>query len=347
MPAAVEILADGQAAFYAHREPAWHRLGTITPDALTAGDALRAAHLSGWDITKQPIGTITPSGNPLVVEGKYATVRTTPSWLAWADTDPRERGPEPQQYDTLGVVGDDYTIIQNEAAFEFLNGVVSDGDATFATAGSLRDGKRVFVTMEVPERFHVTADDTISTYIAVATGHDGTFAFRAFPTPVRIVCQNTLSVAMGSASRVFTIRHNPDSAPKLEAAREALRVAVQGTERLVTAAREMLDVKITDKEFDKIVAANFLPLAEDATPAKAESVEKRRAEIRLLFRQAPTQESARGTAWGAYNAITEWQEWVAPRNPLAVGATESVLTGARAQQRQKAWNLLAPTWARA
>ena len=329
----LETFRNGDAAFYSARVPAWHRLGTVTEKALTIPEALQVSHLAGWDITKQPLVTLGHDGQAIEVPNRYATVRRNP--------DPDLHG----QSDVLGVVGEDYTVVSNEDAFAFLGQLVDDGDVTIETAGSLRGGKRVFVTMKVPSHISVADGDDLDLYVAVATGHDGVFAFHAFPTPVRVVCQNTLSMAMAGMDRSYRMVHTDGVGLRIAEAREALRVTFQEGETLGSAAREMINTKISNDLFDRLIADNFVPVPYDPTPLKITRMEEKRDDLRTLFRTAPTQEIGRGTAWGAFNAIAEWTEYVRPREAQSERATESVLMGPIAQTRQKAWGLLAPAWA--
>jgi phage/plasmid-like protein (TIGR03299 family) len=222
----------GDVSFYSAREPAWHRLGTVTREALNAKDALKAAHLDGWDIQKQPLTTVDASGKALTIPSKFATVRRNPD-------------PDGPTSDTLGIVGEDYRVVQNEEAFEFLTGLVDDGEAKFETAGAIKGGARVFVTMRLPKKVRIAGDDMLDLYVAVATGHDGEFAFHAFPTPVRIVCQNTLSIALRGGKSSYVVRHDRGAAPKLAEARSILKVTLDGGDTVGRAAREMLSKPVS------------------------------------------------------------------------------------------------------
>jgi phage/plasmid-like protein (TIGR03299 family) len=209
----IEVFRSGQAAFFSARQPAWHRLGTVTTNALSAEEALETALLGNWNVMKRPVFTTSPTGEPIPIKGKYATVRRNPS-------------PGSTDSDALGIVGEDYEVIQNEEAFSFLTGLADHGDAVFETAGSLRGGARVFVTMRIPEPMKIADNDELDLYVAVATGHDGSFAFSAFPTPVRVVCQNTLSLALSGNKRVHKVRHATGAAPKLVEARAMLALTI-------------------------------------------------------------------------------------------------------------------------
>lgn len=235
--------------------------------------------------------------------------------------------------------------MQNEEAFEFLTGLVDDGEATFETAGALKGGSRVFVTMRLPKQVRIADDDSLNLYVAVATGHDGEFAFHAFPTPVRIVCQNTLSIALRGARSSYVVRHDRGAAPKLAEARSILKVTFEGGDVLGRAAREMLSMPMAEPEFMALVEKHFVPEPETVTRRTMLAVRHQREDLRHLGFRAPTQEVGRGTAWGAFNALSEWSEWVRPTKPGATTSAEAVLLEKAAATRQKAWDLLAPSWA--
>lgn len=332
MPHDLATFRNGDASFYSAREPAWHRLGTVTREALNAKDALKAAHLDGWDIRKQPLTTVDAQGEPLTVPGKFATVRRNPD-------------PDGPPFDTLGIVGEDYQVVQNEEAFAFLTGLVDDGEATFETAGALKGGARVFVTMRLPKQVRIVGDDALDLYVAVATGHDGEFAFHAFPTPVRIVCQNTLSMALRGARRSYVVRHDRGAAPKLAEARAILKLTFEGGEAVARAAREMLAVPMAEPDFMALVEKHFVPDPDRPTQRAVLKARHQREDLRHLAFRAPTQEVGRGTAWGAFNALSEWSEWVGPSKPGSPSSAQAVLMGKAAVTRQKAWDLLAPSWA--
>jgi phage/plasmid-like protein (TIGR03299 family) len=323
---------NGAVSFYSAREPAWHRLGTVTGEALTAEAALAAAHLDGWDVQKHPLTTTGPDGKALRVPGKFATVRRNPD-------------PDGPPFDTLGIVGSDYQVVQNEEAFDFLSGLVGDGEATFETAGALKGGSRVFVTMRLPKKVRIVGDDSLDLYVAVATGHDGEFAFHAFPTPVRIVCQNTLSIALYGAARSYKVRHDRGATPKLAEARSILEVTLERGDTIGRAAREMLAQPMSERDFTALVERHFVPLPEVPSGRAMVAMRQQRHDLWHLAHRAPTQEVGRGTRWGAFNAIAEWSEWVRPTSPRSGGAAEAVLMGKSAATRQKAWDLLAPEWA--
>ena len=168
-----EIETHGtQAAAVFARKDAWHRLGTTVRDrAFTAEEAMRLGHLGGWDVRKLPLTTAEVSEGgvtPIEVPG-FATVRTNPFTGA----------PE-----ALGVVGGGYTPLQNEDHAKFLNLLADESGAIFDTAGSLRGGRQVFITMQLPDSLTVRSSSTSSTRaLTVFTVKRALFDALAKPRP--------------------------------------------------------------------------------------------------------------------------------------------------------------------
>lgn len=175
MAHAIETFADGTAAFFTNREPAWHKLGVVTPNALTAAEALTTAQLD-WTVTKEPINAtvLTDDGVTSVpVNGKWATVRQHPKTGVSA----------------LGVVGDVYEVVQNTTAFEIANDLFDEGGAHFETAGSLFDGRKVFLTMKMPSHVQIGGQDVVDMYLLLTNTHDGTASTATrSPAPSHSAC---------------------------------------------------------------------------------------------------------------------------------------------------------------
>lgn len=311
----LETLANGDTAFFSARVPAWHTLGTVTADCLTAEDALRVAYLGDWNLRKTPLQTVVDSelgAFTVDIEGKFAVVRDNPVT---------------KLPDALGVVGDQYAIISNEDSFAFLNNLVDEGGAHFETAGSLGDGKRVFVTMKMPTHMSVGANgDLTELYLLVTTTHDGTGAFEAAVVPLRVVCQNTLNAGMARAVSHWKIRHTSSAMDRIGEARRALDLTFKYTEQFTALAQELAAAPMRDVDFGKFTS-RLIPLAKDATDRQKAANGQTRDNLMWLFREAPTQEPIRGTKWGAFNAVAEYADWgTAVRGDSAVSRATRNMT---------------------
>ena len=323
----LETFANGQTAFASARLSAWHQLGTITDDCMSAEDVMVKACLGGWNVRKIAIQgmEITERGVTKVDAGdKYMTVRSNPLTGA-------------TEY--LGIVGADYRVVQNEQVTETLNLLVDESGAHFETAGSMREGKSVFVTMKLPEAMRIADVDDIGLYLAATTSHDGTASLRLDGTPVRIVCANTQRLAYRRSRASYTFRHTSNVTSKIAEARQALGLMWTAFEAFQTEAEKMINETLTMGEFEKIVAQVW-PLADDASDTAKNNAKQRNSVLRYLVRDADTQKAIKGTRWAGYQAITEYIDHNAPAKSDAARATRA-LTGAGADLKARAFELLA------
>jgi phage/plasmid-like protein (TIGR03299 family) len=188
-----------------NRKHAWQSIGQAIATHTNATDALAAANLSGWNVRKSPLTTI--DGDKVInIGNRFATVFDSP---------------ETGEVEYLGVVGSAYTPIQNEEHSDLLNAVISESGASFETAGVLGNGRRVFITMKMPETMLVGGFDAVENYIVALNSHDGTTPFKFAVTPVRVACANTLAAAFKSATSTFSVRHTRAANGVIAEARES------------------------------------------------------------------------------------------------------------------------------
>jgi phage/plasmid-like protein (TIGR03299 family) len=335
MSHALEIdSTTGIAAFVAARETAWHRLGDYQPDRLlTVAEAVDRAHLAGWDVSGVPAGALVDPSDPLSwtpVEGKVWPARTNPFTKA------REvLGTEP--------VGDGFQFWQNEQTAEFaqqITGVFGDEEIVSA-AGSMMGGTRVFLSLAL-DGFTILGDDRHDQFLTVMNGHDGSLSLTGFTGAIRVVCKNTADWAIGSTTNRVKVRHSGDMTVKAGEAADALGVARDWAKAYGEFAEGLASQKVTDKAFEKLVRANFVPeVPKDATPRVANRITRDFDTIMANFKSSPTTEVGRGTKWAALNAITEWAEWGRPGDLTTEKAATANLFGTPATIRAKAVKVLA------
>lgn len=289
--------ATGRAAFYSLREDAWHRLGTVTQDAKTVEEALALANLSNWNLRTQPLYT--------VINGEYVEV---PSRVALVRDNPFEDG----KVDIIDEPGKGHVAIPNEAHAELLDTLLAESGAVVETAGSMRDGKDVFITMRLPETMQVGGKDAVDTYIAALNSHDRSAKFRFIVTPLRVVCKNTQVAAERVATASFGVRHTANATKQIQAqARAALDLTYKYQGAFQIEADKMIDAELTNKAFDDIVRRLF-PVDKQAGKITQDRQQTRLASLRDLFRDSPTAEEIRGTRWAGYQAVTEYFDWFTP-----------------------------------
>ena len=296
----IEIFADA-VAFFSARQPAWHGLGTVTDGALTAEDALKVAHLASWNLRKVPDVALVED-NMVPVEGFSRVIRDNPFVEG--------------KIDVLGHVSENYGLVSNETAFAFLDAFKDLGGAKFETAGSINNGRRVFVTMEMPNETSVAGGDRIQMYTLITTSHDGTAPVEALITPVRVVCQNTLNMALRNHVRRVKVRHTAKVNERLAEAARVLGAVGEYEAAFVAACDRLAAKKMGSAEVEEFLAALFPIKDEPGIPQQVITrATNKREEVKALIQFSPNiDDSLRNTAYGAWQGYTEWKDWASPAN---------------------------------
>lgn len=283
---------NGEVAFALRGAPAWHGLANATWDAdshVTTREMLDAAKLSQWNVRLEQV-TYPADYRP--VSDTFMVVRTNPF---------------DQGTDILSVVGERYHTYQNEELFEF-GDTLLDGGGEWESAGSIKQGRQVFGSLVLPRDIVLDsggANDVVKTYLLVTTSHDGSSAIQAMTTPVRVVCQNTLNMALSGAKQSYKVRHTATASGRVQAARTALGISFAYLDKFEDEAKALYAASITDQQFFDLV--NVLYPAPESGAAKV-AVTKYNNKIDVindLYFTSPTCATIKGTAWGALNALTE------------------------------------------
>lgn len=290
---------NGHVSFANSRSDAWHRLGQSVGHTMTARQALDAAHLAGWNVRKMAL-QVPQQPAPLAVPDFFATVRTNPITGAT---------------DVLGVVGSKYQPVQNEDSCDLLDALVDESGAHFETAGALRGGRETFITMKLPTAMDFDGrDGTLDRtefYLAALNSHDGSSAFRFLVTPVRIVCANTQSAAIGSAKASFAIRHTGGARASISEARAALKLSWRYIDAFEAQAAQLYAQPV-DTEQMRHFADTLLEVEAAPSAATAWHRRERANGIVALWTSSPTITPIAGTRWAAYNAVTEYFDHIVP-----------------------------------
>ena len=316
----IEEFTNGTAGFVSARQHAWHQLGTVLPAEFDAAQAMQHAQLGGWNVRTRALRTIEVLDadgvtGPLEVPGQFATVRTNP---VTGGTD------------VLGVVGSGYTVIQNEEHADLLNRVVDESGAHFETAGSLRGGRSVFLSMKVPRTMMIGGVDAVDLYLIALNSHDGTSAFRLLVSPVRVVCANTQALALRRAQATFSIRHTSGAQSNIAQARQALGLTFKYADAFEREAEQMIAHAMTDAQFDQRSSAS----CGSVSPSRSGRPRSPRTAKTPFSGCGPTPRrtrSIRGTRWAGYQAITEYLDHFAPvQGNSALARAERVASGGTA-----------------
>ena len=308
-------------------QPAWHGLGKVLDKPATAKEAIEAAGLdfevekkqlyfssvSAFKEPKKP--TWQPVGN------QYATVRM--------DT-----------MQALGVVGEQYTILQNREAFSFFDAVVDEGQAVYTSAGVLGIGQRIWIAAKLPRQLHIGKDDGVDLYTIITNGHDGRVSLQAMTTPVRVVCQNTLDFAIGSGRQAYTIRHTSGLHDRVKDAYQYIGLISKEAGQLELFYQALTSVSMNADQI-KTFIKNMLPATRRIGGADiiSTNLKRKREKVLELIETAPGNDmaTAKGTAWGVYNAWTHYLDYESPKGKVYL---KSQFTGTRARARARAADFL-------
>ena len=287
-------MQNGEVAFALRGKPAWHNLANrifAEDEQVSTATMLSEAKLNNWNVRLVPITDYTP-----------ADWRDNSSAQFVVRTNPFDNGT-----DILSVVGKRYKVIQNEELFQFADNLTDSDLAKWESAGSIKNGKVVFGSLDIPRESVLDpqgANDKTKLYLIVWTSHDGSVSIQAAITPVRVVCQNTLNLAMRTAKQSFKIRHTQTAEGRIAAAREALGLSFTYFDEFQKNAQELFKKEITDKQFYDLVRSLY-PKPEDEKKASVKKWENKVILIDDLYFKSPTNANIKGTAWGAFNALTE------------------------------------------
>lgn len=274
-------------SFVSVREPAWHNLGTVIDDHVSTAEMLRLGNLHNWNVRVEPVPV--PDGY-YSYKDQYRTVRDSP--IIEGNTD------------ILGYVGERYHAYQNEELFDFGDALLDGGH--WETAGSLRHGTRVFGALELDREVTVGGQDAVNSYLLLSTSHDGSAAIQASVTPIRVVCMNTLVLALSSVKQTFKIRHTKSMSGKVQAAREALGLTDKYLDVWVDEMDSLLSQELTDIRFEELINSIYSP----KTDSKAADTRfGKRVDILWDIWTGDTVGDYRNTKYGAFNALNEELTW--------------------------------------
>lgn len=266
-----------ESMFYT-REVPWHQQGIRVENSPTSEDAIRLAGLD-WNVEQREMfladGTRVPDA--------YANVRD-------------------KDNSVLGIVGNRYSIVQNKDAFSFTDSLIGDG-CQYETAGSLKDGKQIWLLAHLPEAIQIAGDDVMP-YLCFTNTHDGTGSVRVFTTGIRVVCNNTLNQALNTAKRTWSVRHTGSIETKLRAATETLNLANNYMAELKKECESLALKKIgKDKLLEFITLV--VPEPEEVTQKQKANIRDLRNDIWYRYTFAPDLKDREESCLRFLNAVSD------------------------------------------
>jgi len=304
---------NGKASMMYVGEVPWHKLGTKLDKPATAREAIEAAGL-GFMVDKIPLRTQTSE-------------RSLPRHFATTRTDTQ---------DVLGVVGSHCVPIQNREAFTMFDALVGEGDAIYHTAGALGKGERIWILAKLPDYIRVNGKDIVEKFLLLTNSHDGSAAVRVKLTPIRVVCENTLAMALSGAEQEVHIRHTAHGYETLARAQEVLGLTNQLYAQLDQILNRMGKKRLDSNGLGEYVKAVYPLPPGERSHARTRSV---RDKVLELVETGKGAELARGTLWGAYNAVTEFVDHCRQPNAEESARLESMWFGSGEKIKKQAFKI--------
>lgn len=315
-------IKNGKARMMYVGELPWHGLGTPLKEPATSAQAIKAAGLD-WTVRKVPLYAIDGPG-----------VVRAPNCYGIVPEDRWGRLDCP----VFGVVSEDYRPLQNVEAFEFFDSIVGEKSAVYHTAGALGQGERIWILAKMPGNMEVTSSDILEKYVLLSTGHNGRTCVRVILTPVRVVCQNTLSLALRRGDEIARAHHTPDMRRQLVSARRAVLALTQGYKEMENAFRAMAGLTMTESTAKTYIEYVFPDPKQTINRKVPEWILADRTQCLHLFRNGLGNNGpgVRETLWAAYNGITEYVDHFRDHNRR--GRMNSLFFGRGYQIKARAYD---------
>jgi len=309
-------IRDGKASFVTHQEKAWHGLGTIVEKAMTSKEAIELARLD-YEVAKVPLlAQIEGIGN-VEVPNQFATIRK--------DTN-----------DVLGVVGARYLPIQNKDAFTFFDAIVGKGQAIFETAGTLGRGERIFITAKMPNYIRIAGtDDITETFVILTNSHDGSSSIVCGLTNVRIVCSNTMRLAMRNMVNKVSIRHTTNAEVNLAQAHKFLGITNSYTTHANEVFNRLALKKVSDAQVKQLIENLFPSESENTT-----RINNIKESVLSSYYTGVGQEKILGSGWGFINGVTHYLSHEKTYKDAATKFENLLMDGASSKLADKALELV-------
>lgn len=283
------MAANVESMFYVRKTP-WHGLGTRVQEAPSSSEALIKAGLD-WNVVQEPIYTETEE----LIEGYKENVR---------DSDRK----------VLGVVTDRYKVIQNQEAFAFTDELLGEG-VRYETAGSLQGGKKVWLLAHMPHEY-IISGERISPYLLFSNTHDGSGAIKVALTPIRVVCQNTLNLALSQASRSWSMIHTGNIQNKLQEAKDTLFMAEKYMDNLGKEFETLRMQSMTDKQVMEFIET-LLPIEDNATSQQKRNMKRLQEDMKMRYFDAPDLQDVGRNAYRFINAVSDFATHAEPLRKTA------------------------------
>jgi len=274
-----------ESLFYTRTTP-WHGLGVRVAETLTSEKALEKSGLD-WLVGQQPIYT----ARGQLIPNYKANVRDKDNSI-------------------LGVVSDRYQIVQNHEAFSFTDALLGEG-VKFETAGSLQGGRRIWLLAKLPEKYIINGE-RVEPYLVFSNSHDGSAAITVAMTPIRVVCSNTLNLALRQAKRAWSSKHIGNIQGKLHEAQETLELAHGYMAELGKEIDILNRAKISDAKVMDLIHNELAPYPDNATALQKKNINQIREDMTVRYFEAPDLKLLPKNGYRFINAISDHSTHATP-----------------------------------
>ena len=273
--------------FSGRGEVPWHGIGAVLDGVLSSDEAIKEARLT-WAVEQKSVFAANNLFQPI------------PGYLANVRSDSKE---------VLGIVSERYRVAQNKDVFAFADDLIGNGKVkcTYETAGSLFNGRRVFMLVNMPKGRIV--EDEYQPYLCLSNAHDGSACLQVFLTGIRVVCNNTLTAALNTAKRKISIRHLSAMEQRKDEAVKTMGAASKYFHDLEKFASQLAGKKVNiGKVLDRL-----FPASKEMSKRQLESNREVKETIKGLLKKKDDLQNFKGTAWGAYSAIADYRSNAQPK----------------------------------
>lgn len=290
------------------REIPWHGLGTVLDAPPTAAEAIKAAGLD-WKVLKKNLfwPRIHATSDGGTMEGAFEQV---PGRVALIRD-------EDQKF--LSVVSNDYEVVQNSDAFGFFDSLVNEGKATYETAGCMCEGRKVWIMARLNKEIVLPGDDVTRCYLLLHNGHDGETSVIIQPTPVRVVCNNTLRMSL-QHGQLHKFSHVTGVTGRMESVKRLYDLAADEFDGAAAAYTKMLETKLDGAKgvegmINSVVSKGVIDTMEpvnmqEFVPTLTDTQKVMKGELLRLHEEGRGVSSVtRGTVWGVFNAAVEFADY--------------------------------------
>lgn len=270
--------------------PAWHKLGTVVQGQMNPREAI--ARFLGWTTSLEPVYGKLP-------DGKYAEI---PMYRVHSRMDVHD------DRRFLAIVGDGYTPVAHTDMLDDIEAICGESGATVDTIGSLRNGRVVWVLCRLTEK-SLIAGDSFDHYMLFANSHDGRRCYEILPTTIRVVCNNTWTASTGPGAKRLAFCHASKVRDRIAEARRVIGETRTSFARFADVAGGLVDQPVSES-FTTFFVEKMFPTSRDdgkVATITQNNRDKLLGAIRTGGRGGLTR-STRRTAFGLYNAVTEYCE---------------------------------------